>query len=175
MSPAKALVFMAAGNTDGLVNMSQFSNLIFVSGTDQNNQRWNDGQTGNTHGSSYGPYIDLAAPAANPIFVADPGSPSGYGVGDGTSFAAPLAAGVAGLIWSINPNLTPDQVKNILYTTADDLGPPGWDETYGYGLVDAGAAVQAALLTVPEPHTITLVAMGAVGLCLLVRRGRRND
>ena len=85
----QALVFMAAGNTDGLVNMSQFSNLIFVSGTDQNNQRWNDGQTGNTHGSSFGPYIDLAAPAANPILVADPGSPSGYGVGDGTSSPAP--------------------------------------------------------------------------------------
>ncbi len=155
-----SLVFIAAGNSDARIDMQMYSDLIFVSGTDENDARWTDGMG---LGSSWGPYVDLSAPAHD-ILVTDPGSASGYGVGSGTSFAAPLASGVAGLVWTINPNLSPSQVRSILETTAHDLGSTGWDETFGYGRIDAAAAVQAALATVPEPQTIVLMVLGMFGL-----------
>ena len=61
----------------------------------------------------------------------------------GTSAACPQVAGVAALMLSANPNLTASQVREILRSTAKDLGAPGFDTTYGYGLVDAYAAVYA--------------------------------
>lgn len=62
----------------------------------------------------------------------------------GTSAACPQVAGVVALMLSVNPTLTVSQVRNILHETAVDLGTAGFDTNYGYGLVDAGAAVAAA-------------------------------
>jgi serine protease len=61
---------------------------------------------------------------------------------EGTSMAAPHAAGVAALIVSRNSHYTPDDVRAALINTAKDLGAPGWDELYGYGLIDAAAALR---------------------------------
>ena len=44
-----------------------------------------------------------------------------------------------------NPQLSPDEVESILETSADDLGSRGWDPDFGYGRVNAAAAVQLAL------------------------------
>lgn len=62
----------------------------------------------------------------------------------GTSAACPVVAGVAALVVSVDGSLTSDQVKNILYTTAKDFGASGFDNSYGWGAVDAYAAVLAA-------------------------------
>jgi serine protease len=62
---------------------------------------------------------------------------------DGTSFSAPHVAGVAALLLSVDPDLTPDQVRAAMNTTAVDLGKAGYDTRYGNGLVDACAAVEA--------------------------------
>ena len=56
---------------------------------------------------------------------------------------------MAALILSVNPNLTNLEVKRILYRSAHDLGEPGWDEYYGWGRVDARAAVEMALNLTP--------------------------
>jgi len=159
---AGVLVFVSAGNTNAYKDMTDYENLIFVSGTDQNDERWDDGTTGST----WGPFVDLAAPAAD-ILAADPTLSTGYGLGDGTSFAAPLAAGAAALLWSINPDLTAAEVRDLLYTTAVDLGESGWDEVYGWGRLDIGAAAAQAyaMVSVPEPETLALLAAG-VGLIL---------
>lgn len=61
----------------------------------------------------------------------------------GTSFSAPHVAGVAALLLSVDPNLTPEQVRTVLDSTATDLGKPGYDFHYGNGLVNACAAVVA--------------------------------
>jgi subtilisin family serine protease len=60
----------------------------------------------------------------------------------GTSMASPHATGVAALILSKNPALSPDQVRAILQGSAQDLGAPGWDPVFGYGRVNARRAVQ---------------------------------
>lgn len=166
-----ALTFVAAGNSNDLNPMSGYDNLIFVSGTNAKDLRWDNGV--GKLGSTWGPFVDLSAPADD-IVVADPTFESGYGWGDGTSFAAPLAAGAAALVWSINPSLTPDEVQNILYTTADDLGPLGWDEVYGWGRLDIGAAAERAyeMTLTPEPGTLLLLAAGLAAP--LARRLRRR-
>jgi subtilisin family serine protease len=65
----------------------------------------------------------------------------------GTSFATPIVSGVAALMRSKDPTLTPEEAKTILIETAMDLGPGGDDNTFGHGLVDA----QAALARVERP------------------------
>ncbi len=75
---------------------------------------------------------------------------AGYSTGNytntfgGTSAACPVVAGVAALVLSVDPTLTDAEVKNILYTTANDMGASGLDNLYGHGRVDAFGAVQAA-------------------------------
>ena len=154
-----ALVFVAGGNFNRRMGMTGYDNLIFVSGTNALDQRWVEGG----EGSTWGPYIDLAAPADN-IVAADPTLASGYGLGDGTSFAAPFAAGAAAMAWSINPLLAPDEVYAILKETAVDLGTPGWDEVFGWGRIDIGAVAERANRTAgaPEPATLGLLAAGLV-------------
>lgn len=66
----------------------------------------------------------------------------------GTSMAAPHVSGVAALLISTGVATTPDDVKNVLQSTAKDLGAPGWDSNFGWGLLDAYAA-----LTVNAPAT----------------------
>ena len=69
-----------------------------------------------------------------------------YGEMSGTSMATPYVAGVIALMREANPDLSSDQVKQILLDTARDLGVPGDDNSYGMGIVDAYDAVTAALI-----------------------------
>ncbi len=68
-----------------------------------------------------------------------------YRLANGTLMAAPHVAGCVALMRSINPSLTPDSVETTLRNTALDLGAAGRDNFYGYGRLDCGAAVQAAI------------------------------
>jgi subtilisin family serine protease len=61
----------------------------------------------------------------------------------GTSFAAPLVAGAASLLWSRDPNLTIEQVKRMLLESADDIEVPGWDQYTGAGELNIAKALQA--------------------------------
>src|SRR5690606_30484257 len=54
----------------------------------------------------------------------------------GTSFACPLAAGMAAMIWSADPSLTPDEVESLLKAGVDDLGSGGPDNSFGYGRIN---------------------------------------
>lgn len=110
--------------------------------------------------SNFGPYIFVAAPGGDdgkdcpgglsPDLVLStgwrPSEPSVYTyVGlQGTSMAAPHVSGVAALL--VGQGVTgAAAVRERLRATATDLGPPGWDGTYGYGLVNAAAAVGVSL------------------------------
>jgi hypothetical protein len=62
----------------------------------------------------------------------------------GTSAAVANVTGVASLVWSANSNLTATQIKSVLSQTAYDLGAAGYDTEYGYGFINADAAVRRA-------------------------------
>jgi len=66
----------------------------------------------------------------------------GYRFLQGTSMATPHAAGVAALVHA-NGVHDPDEIRQILASTADDLGSKGWDSVYGHGMVNPVAALQA--------------------------------
>jgi serine protease len=66
---------------------------------------------------------------------------SGYEAWNGTSMATPHVSGVAALVWSYNQQWTNAQLRQALRATAEDLGPAGKDDSYGYGLVQARAAL----------------------------------
>jgi subtilisin family serine protease len=83
------------------------------------------------------PGVDIVSSYPTTIFS------SGYATGDGTSFATPFVAGAAAVIRGAWPHLTAVQTSQILLTTATDLGTSGVDSTYGHGMLNLYAAVQA--------------------------------
>ncbi len=122
-------------------------------------------------GYNWGNWIDLSAPGGGVLTTKRPeDDPDGDGLGfaGGTSIAAPFVASAAGLVLSVNPDLTPTQVMDILRSTADDLGDPGFDELTGYGRVNFRAAVLAAAATPPAPDitppSVVVVAPPAGGI-----------
>jgi len=117
--------------------------------------------------SSYGSHLDIVAPGGDmtvdqnsdtygdgvlqqtittPTYpsTADPASFTWYFF-QGTSMACPHVAGTAALILAKNPTWTPAQVRHALESTATDKGTSGWDQEYGWGLIDAYSAVNSSL------------------------------
>ncbi|GAA4865310.1 S8 family serine peptidase [Luteimonas vadosa] len=80
-----------------------------------------------------------------------PGTGSGYEYYDGTSMATPHVAGAAALVWSKNPSWTNAQVRQALAVTAEDLGAAGRDNAYGWGLINAEAALTELEGGAPPP------------------------
>jgi subtilisin family serine protease len=72
-------------------------------------------------------------------------STPGYAPFFGTSAAAAHLAGIAALVKSANTNLTSFQIRQILTTNVWDIMAPGYDRDSGQGIINAAAAVQAAL------------------------------
>lgn len=100
-----------------------------------------DGNNGISAFSNRGPEIDVVAPGEK-IYTTTLGS--GYGLASGTSLAVPQVAGLAGLIMNKDPHFTPAQVRDLIRHTATDLGPAGWDQETGFGLIDAMKGITAA-------------------------------
>jgi len=65
----------------------------------------------------------------------------GYWFYEGTSCAAPHVSGVAALLIAEGVATTPDEVREFLQSSAKDKGPSGWDPDYGWGILDAAAAL----------------------------------
>lgn len=155
------LLFVAAGNDGidpGFVDAPAY---IVVGSTNVNDVKsiW----------SNSGAYVDVVAPGENITTTTTGG---GVAAWSGTSFSTPIAAGVAALIYSVSSSFTPEQVESFLFTTCLDRGPAGRDPYYGWGRVDAGAAVAKALAALPKPNvppTAVATAVPASGdLPLLV-------
>ncbi len=96
--------------------------------------------------SNVGEALAFAAPGVN-IITTDRTGIEGYDPGDfafvqGTSYASPYAAGVAALLITANPGITPELVEAALRETVVDLGDPGHDILTGFGLVNAANALQ---------------------------------
>ena len=106
-----------------------------------------DGET--WWGSNFGPELDVVAPGVH-IFTTDITGGGGYGGGNyipnfnGTSSATPHVAGLMGLILSVDPDLRSWEVEDIVKLTADDLGPAGRDDQFGFGRINCRRALEAA-------------------------------
>ncbi|MBP7936893.1 MAG: S8 family peptidase [Phycisphaerae bacterium] len=151
---AKGVLHVAAagnnGNPKGSGNNvgypARYGSVIAVAATDQSDQRAAFSSTGDT--------VELAAPG---VSINSTLMNLGYGTMSGTSMASPHVAGVAALV--ISAGITDsngdgwinDEVRQILNSTAVDLGASGRDTLYGYGRVDAAAAV--ARVVPPPPPT----------------------
>jgi subtilisin family serine protease len=94
-----------------------------------------------------GAHIALSAPGVA-ILVAAPNE--SYSMQSGTSMASAQVSGIAALLIERNRNLDPTAVREILTSTAQDLGPVGRDDQFGAGLVDAFAALESGALRSTE-------------------------
>ncbi len=135
-----AVVVAAGGNSYQQGNQptypAAYPEAIAVAAVDENLNRAVFSNTGS--------YIDLAAPGVDVLSTYGGSKPNDYEWMDGTSMATPFVAAAAALLIAENSSLSAGRVAQILETTATDLGAPGRDDWYGYGLVNPRAAVIAA-------------------------------
>jgi len=141
------LIVAAAGNAQNVQPVppdtsnvgfpGKYKNVIAVSAIDSGNSI--------ASFSSRGPEVDLCAPGVNVLSCAPGGA---YATLSGTSMACPHVSGAAALTWGAHRFSTNEQIWNLLASTVDNLGVPGWDLLYGYGRVNANAASGAL---VPPP------------------------
>ncbi len=137
-----SLVVIAAGNDGYSLTVTGYDQALFVGAI--------DGSDEIAYFSNKGPYVDLVAPGTA---IRSTGIGGNYVLGNGTSFSAPIVAGVAALVWSLEPDLRPSVVLEVLLATATDLGKAGKDNTYGHGAVDAFAAISLGIPTEYVPDT----------------------
>ena len=138
------VVFCSGNSSNGVIATpaDYHEDILVVGATKSNDEKWGMSQ--------YGEGLDLVAPGVN-IYSSNAyiNGVHQYISTDGTSMAAPLVSGVAALILSVNPNLTGQQVREIIEQTAQKVGNydysnGGWNMFMGYGLLDAYRAVLMA-------------------------------
>ncbi|MBL7495992.1 S8 family serine peptidase [Frankia sp. CNm7] len=139
------VVVAAAGNVESddsppeayeINSPANIPGVIAVTGSNPRGELW--------VGSAYGPRAVLAAPGAS-IRSPVPAelSPVGAATSDGTSNSTAIVSGVVALVRARYPDLSAPSVIDLLIRTADDKGPPGRDEKFGFGIVDPLAALTA--------------------------------
>ncbi|MBI1193710.1 MAG: S8 family serine peptidase [Bacteroidetes bacterium] len=152
--PAKLASVMAVGAVTNLGTRSTYSNR----GTD----------------------LDVVAPsnaapgqAGAGVRTTDRMGFAGYGSGNytpsfgGTSAACPAVAGVAALILSVDPSSTSAEVRTLITSTASDMGTAGFDNEFGHGRVNAGAALAGLSPSVcTTPPTGLNASIGATGVTI---------
>jgi hypothetical protein len=138
-----SVVLAAAGNSGAgsdvlhpstRIYPAAFPEVIAVGAVDSNDQR--------ASFSNIDDYVDVVAPGVGVTSTSN-GSTHSYAVGDGTSFATPYASAEVALIEATNPKLDVASVRRAVEITARDLGPPGRDTSYGYGLISTRALLRA--------------------------------
>lgn len=152
---ARGIIVVAAAGNESTTTPSypaSYDNVISVSAVDTQQRITNYSNTGNN--------IDIAAPGGDgsqdfngdgyPDGILSTGASDGefaYTFLSGTSMAAPHVAGVIALMKSVNPNLSADDVDRLLEqgSLTDDIGVDGRDNLYGFGIINARKAIEAAL------------------------------
>lgn len=131
----------AAGNENSIAPHypAAYENVTGVAATNQKDERCDEGDWGVGRGSNYGDWIDVAAPG-NSIITLEMDDSYVYFPQGGTSVAAPFVAGLAGLILSNNPDLTPDQVYEMICYEGN-VDPYISEEYIGTGRINAYKAL----------------------------------
>ncbi len=151
------IVIAAAGNDNSSEPMypASYEGVFSIGATDMLGRR--------APYSNTGEFLDLVAPGGNlavdrnqdnrpdgvlglSVNETSEGLSSAYVIYQGTSVSAPHVSGVVALMKAVYPGLTPEEFRSLLVSgrLTVDLGEPGRDDEYGYGLIDANLAVNAA-------------------------------
>ncbi len=133
------LVVASAGNNGNSTPTypASFPNVVSVGSTDATDQR--------AAFSSFGSWVDVAAPGVEILSTTIDG---GYGTASGTSYSAPIVAGVAGLLWShAGPTATVAEIRSYLENSSDAVG--SW---LAHGRVNAGAALASVIQIIEVPY-----------------------
>lgn len=160
----KGVVIFAAAGNDSNTTMNYpagYTNVIGVGATTNQDQR--------ASFSNYNSSVDLTAPGRY-IYSTMPtysvsmnslGYSQNYDYVSGTSMASPHTAGLAALIISQNPALTPLDIEQAMQSNADDLGVAGRDDYFGYGRVNVYESLKSLLIVSglsysPHPYNPTI-------------------
>jgi subtilisin family serine protease len=167
----KGLVVFAAAGNDGDTTINYPAGDAYVVGVGSTTN-----QDQKSSFSDYNPTVDLSAPGSF-IYSTMPtydcmltityGISKNYDFLSGTSMATPMASGVAALILSKNPSLSPATVESIMEKNAIDLGTAGRDDYFGYGRIDAYRSLAG---TLPQPAISSISpAAGPVGTTVTIK------
>lgn len=126
------LIFMSAGNDSTRDDAARVDYLQVVTAVDADFKL--------TDFSNFGASTTFTAPGAGIVCTDKDGNLKSV---KGTSFASPICAGIAALVWSANPNMSNTQVREVMQSSAVNSGS-GWNQFFGFGMPDAGRAVRMA-------------------------------
>jgi hypothetical protein len=178
------VIFAASGNdgSSSILFPAAYSTVIAVGSVDFGNAL--------TSYSQYGPEQELVAPGGENEDLNSDGIPDviwrcafkyevdswgaitatypesiGIWGMTGTSMACPAAAACGAMMKSIAPNLTNQQIRDMLQQTATDLGTAGWDQSFGYGLINYWAACSSAAAASSSPLVVvdSVLTVGRYG------------
>lgn len=168
-------IIAAAGNENSTEPMypASYNGVVSVAASDFRGER--------APYSNRGPFVDVTAPGGNMsvdrnndgyadgilstgVLESAGGQEKSYVFYQGTSMASPHVAGIVALMKSVHPSLTPDDFDSLLASGSitDDKGETGRDDHYGYGLIDAYRAVEAARTLAAGGTTAALVTSTSI-------------
>lgn len=149
---SSGIVMVASAGNNGeaaVVYPARYDGVIAVGASDMNDQR--------AGFSNYGEGLSLVAPG---VGILTTNGPNTYTLADGTSFSAPIVSATAGLILSVDPSLTPNDVQQLLAAGADH--PTGYDpQQLGAGRLNAAMSLSlVASGLAPCPSLCDLYSLG---------------
>jgi len=147
-----AVVAAAGNDARGVSIPGCISGVITVAAVDSGDAR--------ASFSGIGGSVDIAAPGVG-INSTTPGNT--YASWSGTSMATPHVSALVALLRQAKPNASVSEITSAIYNTAKDLGTAGWDKYYGYGRINASAAIAYVLPPVPvEPvHDVAVSSISS--------------
>ena len=135
-------MFAAAGNDneENIYSPASHQNVMAVGATNENDER--------ASFSNYGEEIAFMAPGVS-IYNLLGGNDDDYGYSNGTSMACPIAAGIGGLVLSMHPNYSPNDIKNAISVGCDDIESlnPNYSGKLGAGRVNIGNIFESVSLS----------------------------
>ncbi len=153
-------VNVAATGNDNMSSVfypAGYNNVLSVSSTNSSDSK--------SDFSNYGSWVDVSAPGSQILstYIGQNFAPT-YASNSGTSMASPMVAGLAGLVLSVNPNLSIEQVMNCITSTAQDITSinPNYVGQLGAGRIDAYQAMLCVQATVNAPPVVVINASSEV-------------